>query len=151
MLYVNYERYYLCVIIDLFSRKVIAYEIDNNQEAPIVEKAFQAAYQVHSPSKGLLFHSDQGWQYIAYKYWKPLRTLGVKQSFSAFGCPYDNAVAEAFFRTLKAEEVSRHRYQLESELKILIDKYVNFFNCTRPHQRFQYRPPNQVELDYYNA
>lgn len=68
MLYVNYERYYLCVIIDLFSRKVIAYEIDNNQEAPIVEKAFQTAYQTRNPSKELLFHSDQGGQYTAYKF-----------------------------------------------------------------------------------
>lgn len=151
MLYVNYERYYLCVIIDLFSRKVIAHEIDNNQEAPIVEKAFQVAYQVRGPSKGLLFHSDQGGQYTAYKFRKLLRTLGVKQSFSAPGCPYDNAVAEAFFRTLKAEEVSRRQYQSESELRTSIDEYINFFNHTRPHQRFQYRTPNQVELDYYNT
>lgn len=151
MLYANYERYYLCVIIDLFSRKIIAYEIDNNQEAPIVEKAFQSAYQVRNPPKGLLFHSDQGGQYTAYKFRKLLRTLKVKQSFSAPGCPYDNAVAEAFFRTLKAEEVSRHQYRSELELRTSVDEYINFFNHIRPHQKFQYRTPDRVEFDYYNT
>ena len=151
MLYANYERYYLCVIIDLFSRKIIAYEIDNNQEAPIVEKAFQSAYQVRNPPKGLLFHSDQGGQYTAYKFRKLLRTLKVKQSFSAPGCPYDNAVAEAFFRTLKAEEVSRHQYRSELELRTSVDEYINFFNHIRPHQKFQYRTPDWVEFDYYNT
>jgi len=58
MFYVNYEWYYLCVIIDLFSRKVIAYHIDNNQETPIVEKAFQDAYRSRNAPSGLLFHSD---------------------------------------------------------------------------------------------
>ena len=148
MLYANYERYYLCVIIDLFSRKVIAHEIDSNQESPIIEKAFQEAYQVRKPAKGLIFHSDQGGQYTAYKFRKLLRTLGVKQSFSAPGCPYDNAVAEAFFRTLKAEEVSRRQYRSESELRSSIDEYIDFFNNIRPHQKFQYRTPDQVESDY---
>lgn len=77
MLYVNYERYYLCVIIDLFSRKVIAYHIDNNQETPIVEKAFQDAYRSRNAPSGLLFHSDQGSQYTAYSFRKLLRSLKV--------------------------------------------------------------------------
>lgn len=151
MLYVNYERYYLCVIIDLFSRKVIAHQIDNNQEAPIVEKAFQDAYRSRNAPSGLLFHSDQGSQYTAYSFCKLLRSFNVTQSFSAPGCPYDNAVAEAFFRTIKAEEVSHHQYKTEEELRESVAEYIDLFNNRRPHQKFGYRTPSQVESDYYQA
>lgn len=151
MLYVNYERYYLCVIIDLFSRKVIAHRIDNNQEAPIVEKAFQDAYRTRNAPSGLLFHSDQGSQYTAYSFRKLLRSLNVAQSFSAPGCPYDNAVAEAFFRTIKAEEVSRYQYKTEEELRDSVAENIDFFNNRRPHQKFGYRTPSQVEADYHET
>lgn len=151
MLYVNYERYYLCVIIDLFSRKVIAHRIDNNQEAPIVEKAFRDAYRSRNAPSELLFHSDQGSQYTAYSFRKLLRLFNVAQSFSAPGCPYDNAVAEAFFRTIKAEEVSRHQYKTEEELRDSVAEYIDFFNNRRPHQKFGYRTPSQVETDYHEV
>lgn len=151
MLHVNYERYYLCVIIDLFSRKVIAHQIDNNQEAPIVEKAFQDAYRSRNAPSELLFHSDQGSQYTAYSFRKLLRSLNVVQSFSAPGCPYDNAVAEAFFRTIKAEEVARHQFKTVEELRDSVTEYIDFFNDRRPHQKFGYRTPSQVESDYYRT
>lgn len=151
MLYVNYERYYLCIIIDLFSRKVIAHQIDNNQEVQIVEKAFRDAYRTRNAPSGLLLHSDQGSQYTAYSFRKLLRSLNVAQSFSAPGCPYDNAVAEAFFRTIKAEEISRHQYKTEEELRNSVAEYIDFFNNRRPHQKFGYRTPNQVEADYHEA
>lgn len=151
MLYVNYERYYLCVIIDLFSRKVIAYHTDNNQETLIVEKAFQDAYRSRNAPSGLLFHSDQGSQYTAYSFRKLLRSLKVTQSFSAPGCPYDNAVAEAFFRTIKAEEITRQQYKSGQELRDSVAEYIDFFNNRRPHQKFSYRTPSQVESDYYQT
>lgn len=151
MLYVNYERYYLCVIIDLFSRKVITHQIDNNQEAPIVEKAFQDAYRSRNAPSGLLFHSDQGSQYTVHSFRKLLRSLNVVQSFSAPGCPYDNAVAEAFFRTIKAEEVACRQYKTEEELRESVAEYIDFFNNRRPHQKFGYRTPGQVESDYYQT
>ena len=100
---------------------------------------------------GLLFHSDQGSQYTAYSFRKLLQSLNVAQSFSAPGCPYDNAVAEAFFRTIKAEEVSRHQYKTEEELRDSITEYIDFFNNRRPHQKFGYRTPSQVEADYHEA
>lgn len=142
MLYVNYERYYPCVIIDLFSRKVVAYQIDHNQETPIAEKAFQDAYCSRNAPSGLVFHSNQGSQYTAYSFRKLLRSLKVTQSFSAPGCPYNNTVAEAFFRTIKAEEVSQHQYKTEKDLRGSVAEYINFFNNRRPHQKFGYRTPN---------
>lgn len=121
------------------------------QETTIVEKAFQDAYRSQNAPSGLLFHSDQGSQYTVHSFRKLLRSLNVVQSFSAPGCPYDNAVAEAFFRTIKAEEVACRQYKTEEELRESVAEYIDFFNNRRPHQKFGYRTPGQVESDYYQT
>jgi putative transposase len=60
-------------------------------------------------------------------------------------------VAEAFFRTIKAEEVARRQYKAEEELRESVAEYIDFFNNRRPHQKFGYRTPGQVESDYYQT
>ncbi|HUM60910.1 MAG TPA: IS3 family transposase [Clostridia bacterium] len=150
-LYVNYKPYYLCDIIDLYSRKVISYSIANNQETPMVLEAFKDAYKKRRYPNDLIFHSDQGSQYTSYKFRKYLRDKRVKQSFSNPGSPHDNAVAESFFRTLKAEEIYHHFYQTADELYQSIAEYIEFFNHKRPHQKFKYRTPDQVEENYFKA
>ena len=148
-LYVNYKPYYLCTIIDLYSRKVVSYSIANNQETPMVLDAFKNAYKKRGCPDELTFHSDQGGQYISYDFRKYLRDRRVKQSFSNPGSPHDNAVAESFFRTLKAEEIYHHFYQTTDELYASVAEYIEFFNNKRPHQKFKYRTPNQVEEEYF--
>ncbi|MEG0272171.1 MAG: IS3 family transposase [Hydrogenoanaerobacterium sp.] len=143
--------FYLCTIIDLFSRKVIAYELSDGCEVDLVITTFRLAYDNRKPDEDLLFHSDQGAQYTAYKFRKLLRNHKIKQSFSKPGCPYDNAVAESFFRTIKAEETSRHFYRTKEELRASIEEYIQFFNNDRPHQRLGYKTPNQVEAAYFMA
>jgi transposase InsO family protein/transposase-like protein len=150
-LYVNYKPYYLCAIIDLYSRKVISYSIANNQETPMVLDTFKDAYEKRRQPDGLMFHSDQGGQYASYQFRKYLRDRRVKQSFSNPGSPHDNAVAESFFRTLKAEEIYQHFYQTANALYNSVAEYIDFFNCKRPHQKFKYRTPNQVEAEYFKA
>lgn len=150
-LYVNYKPYYMCVIIDLFSRKVVAYRIANNQETPIVIDSFIEAYEKRNCPADLLFHSDQGSQYSSFAFRKLLRKKKIRQSFSNPGCPYDNAVAESFFRTLKTEEVSQTFYATLEQLKASIDEYIRFFNTKRPHQKMKYLTPNQVEEAYFSA
>ena len=150
-LYVNYKPYYLCTIIDLYSRKVISYSIANNQETPMVLDAFKNAYKKRGYPDSLTFHSDQGGQYISYNFRKYLRDRRVKQSFSNPGSPHDNAVAESFFRTLKAEEIYHHFYQTADELYASVAEYIEFFNNKRPHQKFKYRTPNQVEEEYFKT
>ena len=75
----------------------------------------------------------------------------MKQSFSNPGSPHDNAVAESFFRTLKAEEIYHHFYQTADELYASVAEYIDFFNSRRPHQKFKYRTPDQMEDDYFKA
>ena len=135
----------------MFSRKVIAYSIATNQETPLVMDTFKKACEKRNCPTDLLFHSDQGMQYASYEFRKFLRKKKIRQSFSNPGCPYDNAVVESFFRTLKAEEVSRHFYATVDQLKDSIDEYIEFFNNRRPHQKLKYLTPNQVEEAYFSV
>ena len=92
---------YLCVIIDLFSRKVISWKISFKADAELVISTFKKAYIKRNSPKGLIFHSDRGTQYTSKDFRKLLDDFDVVQSFSGRGCPYDNAVAESFFKYLK--------------------------------------------------
>lgn len=93
--------YYICVIIDIFSRKVIAWELGSKIDTDLVIRTLQKACQVRKPTKDLIFHSDRGCQYTSSKFRKLLDDLGIVQSFSAKGYPYDNAVSESFSNTLR--------------------------------------------------
>lgn len=148
-LYVNYKPYYLCIIIDLFSRKVLAFSIESNQDTPMVLAAFKDAYKSRNCPFDLTFHSDQGGQYISYDFRKYLRSKRINQSFSNPGSPHDNAVAESFFRTIKAEETRQHFYYTSDELKSSVAEYIGFFNDKRPHLKLGYKTPNQVEEEYF--
>jgi len=95
-----------------------------------------------------MFHSDQGIQYIACDFKKILRKYNVQQSFSNVGYPYDNAVAESFFRSLKSEETSQYNYKSFDELSDSISEYIHFYNNERPHQKLNYLTPEQIEINY---
>ena len=80
---------------------------------------------------------------------KYLADLGVKQSFSRPGIPYDNSVIESFFKTLKAEELYIGRYKSINDFKTSIAKYIEFYNNERPHSTIRYKSPSQYEIDYW--
>jgi len=102
----NYEPHYLCAVIDLYSRKVIAYNVADNQETSLVMKTFMDAYKSRNPKEDLMFHSDQGLQYTSYVFRKRLRDLGVKQSFSEPGCPHECAVDNLICVRLLLQRIS---------------------------------------------
>lgn len=78
-----------------------------------------------------------------------LKEHNVSQSFSAPGAPHDNAVAESFFATIKKEDFRRTWYKTEDEFKEAVDKYIDYYNDYRPHQRLEFMTPNQVESEYF--
>ena len=96
--------YYLCIIMDLFSRKIISWNISSKPNADLVIQTFQKAYHSRNCPAGLMFHSDRGSQYTAFAFRKLLDELNVVQSFSKKGYPFDNACCESFFKYLKKEE-----------------------------------------------
>lgn len=88
---------FLCVIMDLYARKIISYTIADNMHTNIVSEALIKAYLGRGCPEGLMFHSDQGTQYTAYTVKQMMRGEGITLSYSNAGCPYDNAVGESFF------------------------------------------------------
>ena len=151
--YFKYKEnpYYICVIIDLFSRKVIACCIGRSNSTYLVKRTFREAYNDRAPGDGLVFHSDRGPNYKAESFRILLASKNVTQSFSCAYVPYDNAVMESFFGSMKKEELYRWRYRSERELKERIKEYVAFYNNIRPHEKLRYKTPAQVEEEYFNS
>jgi transposase InsO family protein len=94
---------YLAVILDLFSRRVVGWKLDDRLEAGLVHQALQNALVLRQPRVGLYFHSDRGCQYTSQLVRKPLEVIQAIPSMSARGNRYENAEAEAFFSSLKTE------------------------------------------------
>ena len=87
--------FYICVIIDLFSRKVIAHKISKKNSTQLLTATFKMAHEERHPPSGLIFHSDRGAQYTSHRFQQLLHKYNTKQSFSQPGKPHDNAVAES--------------------------------------------------------
>lgn len=140
--------YYLCVIIDLYSRFIISYSISDIADSAMVVSTLKKAFIKRGKPEGLMFHSDQGAQYTSATFRNTLKKLKINQSFSNAGCPYDNAVAETFFASLKREELYQHIYNGFNDLKMAVDEYIIFFNNKQPYQRLGYKTPQFIEENY---
>ena len=119
---------FVCVIIDLFSRKILSYGISNTIDTVLTMNTFDEAFEERGKPENLIFHSDQGAQYTSYAFRTHLEDLGCRQSFSAPGYPYDNSVCESFFNTLKKEAIYYHIYDSASELAAVLDEYIEYYN-----------------------
>lgn len=137
--------FYICVFIDLFSRRVLALSIGKNNSTHLVRTAFASAFQSRKPEGSLTIHTDRGTPYTSYSMQNLVRTCGVTQSYSNPGRPHDNAVMESFFATLKKEELYRSKYKSEAELRESINRYANFYNIVRLHKFLNYKTPGQAE------
>lgn len=93
----NEKYYYICVVIDLYARKVIGYKIGSKNSTQLTKSTFKLAYESRQPDGDLIFHTDNGSNYTSKSFRVYLRKLGVTQSFSRPHIPYDNSVMESFF------------------------------------------------------
>jgi putative transposase len=141
---------YLAVVLDLFSRKVVGWSIQDCLATPLVSEALRQAVESRRPDcRRLLHHSDRGCQYTSDAFQGILRTLGITCSMSRTGCCYDNAVMERFFWSLKHEWTNHESYADLEEARLGIFKYIEtFYNTTRLHQTLGYQSPNQFEAEY---
>ena len=115
------KHYYIAVILDLFSRKVIAHRISTVASTKLIAAAFREAYAERTPDDGLIFHSDRGTQYASQSFQQLLLSCRVEQSFSRTCRPHDNAVAESFFASLKRKELYRRNYRSVAEFRQAVD------------------------------
>ena len=139
---------YVCVIIDLFSRKVIAYKISKNNSTQLITATFKMAYEERNPPTGLIFHSDRGAQYTSHRFQQLLHEHKVQQSFSRPGEPHDNAVAESFFASLKKEELYRRNITSDRAFQASVASYIEFYNTKRPHRTLKNLTPCQMEENF---
>lgn len=144
---VQREHYYLFVIIDLYSRKVLGHKLSKSLQALELVQLTDSTYISRLKPMNLIFHSDQGLQYTSLVFKKYLRKNDITQSFSRKACPYDNSVAESFFASLKKEEIYRHIYKSFEELNNAIDKYIEFYNTVRPHGSLGHLTPNEFDIN----
>ena len=105
------NAYYICVIIDLFSRMVVGYKIGKTNSTQLVKSTFQIAYKARQPNSSLVFHTDRGSNYRSKTMNDYMRSLHITHSFSRAHVPYDNSVMESFFASLKREELYRTKYR----------------------------------------
>jgi len=106
------EFVYLAVVIDVFSRRCVGWDLSRNIDTQLTLNALLKALQTRKTDdlKNLIHHSDQGVQYASQDYVNYLKDIGIQISMSRKGNPYDNAFAESFIKTLKYEEVYLNEY-----------------------------------------
>jgi len=142
--------HYICVILDLYSRKVIACRVGRKIDRFLAIDTLQDAVRLRGASKEVMFHTDRGCQFTSAGFRKVIDELGMIQSFSAKGHPYDNAVMECFVKYLKKEELDRRTYKTDGQLKQSLISYIaGFYNTHRPHSHNRGLSPNQAENAFF--
>lgn len=137
---------YLAVILDLYSRMVVGWQISQRIDGDLALDALKMAYERRGHPRGVIHHSDRGVQYLCGKYTDFLTDNGFKISCSRKGNPYDNAFAERFMRTLKTEEVYLFRYETILDVAERIGKFIEeVYNEKRVHSSLNYLTPKEFE------
>ncbi len=137
---------YVCVIIDLFSRKVVGWAAADHLRAELVTDAFDMAIGRRLVEPGLIFHSDRGGQFASRQLRRRLTRFRMRQSMSRRGNCYDNAVVESFNDKLKQELVHRHSWPTRERVCLAIADYIErFYNPVRLHSTLGYLSPNDFE------
>lgn len=139
---------YLMVYLDVYTRKVVGWSMDNRMKEQLALNAIQAAVWAENPSPELIVHTDRGSQFIGKKYKDLLNKHGLIASMSRPGNPYDNAVAEAFHKTLKTELMREIRIFDTREIarKAVFEYIEMFYNRQRRHSALGYKSPRQFEM-----
>jgi len=139
---------YLAVLLDLHSRRVVGWAMENTLEQDLTRQALERALALRQPSAGLLHHSDRGSQYAATDYQRQLARQGIVCSMSRKGDCWDNAPVESFFATLKAELVSEFNgcFQSRQQARQAVGHYIeSYYNQQRRHSALGYRSPVDFE------
>jgi transposase InsO family protein len=140
---------YLAIILDAFSRKVVGWAMADHLRASLAIEALEMALTSRQVSRGgLVHHSDRGVQYACGDYIARLEQAGILPSMSRAGCPYDNAMAESFMKTLKVEEVDGRGYRDLEDAKTCIGAFIDtVYNRQRLHSALDYLSPEEFEED----
>lgn len=137
---------YLAVVLDVWSRRIVGWSMQNHLRTDLVTAALEMAIQQRKPAQGVIHHSDQGCQYTSIEFGRRCRKAGVRPSMGSVGDCYDNAMCESFFATLKSELIDRYRFRVAAEAKAAIFAFIEgWYNRQRRHSSIDYLSPNEFE------
>ena len=143
---------YLACVMDLASRRIVGWSMNERITAELVCQALQSAYWRRRPSQGLILHSDRGSQYAGRQHRQLIKDYAMIQSMSRKANCWDNAVMESFFKTLKVERIHQLRYPTRALAKLdIVDWIEGFYNQTRMHSSLGYKTPVDIESNPMTA
>jgi putative transposase len=138
---------YLVAVQDIYSRRIVGWAMDSHMRDELVIDALQMALAQRRPDPGLIWHSDQGSQFVSLAFGQQARAAGIAQSMGSKGDCYDNAVAESFFATLKKELIHRRPWPIKAELRTeVFDDIETFYNRRRRHSTLGNLSPAEFEI-----
>lgn len=138
---------YLAMLMDLCSRRIVGWALENHMRESLVRNALQEAIACRQPPSGLIHHTDRGGQYAGKKYREILTRAEMKQSMSGAGDCYDNAFMESYFGTLKTE-LELTAYESIEQARREISEYINYYDTRRRHSGIDYLSPMEFERQH---
>jgi putative transposase len=144
---------YLAALMDLFSRKIVGWHLQNHLQTPLPLQALADAQRTRHAKPGLLHHSDRGCQYASAPYQQQLLSYGFTPSMSRPGCCHDNAAMESFWSTLKSELDLKHkRFPNRTHAQRVLFDYIEiFYNRQRLHSSLHYLSPSAYEQKHLSS
>lgn len=137
---------YLAGVLDLFSRKMVGWAMDDNLRDELTQAALRMALLTRQPQAGLLHHSDRGSQYTSTEYQAIFARFGIEVSLSRAHNCFDNAPMESVWGKLKTECLYRYHFKTRAEARTVIFAYLEgFYNRQRLHSTLGYVSPEQFE------
>jgi len=133
---------YLVAILDLYSRKALAWRVSNAMSTDFSVEALEEALTRYGAPE--IFNTDQGSQFTAEDFTQPLEARGVRVSMDGKGRWVDNVFVERLWRSVKYEDIYLHAYETVREVKVALASYFSFYNARRPHQSLEYRTPDEM-------
>jgi transposase InsO family protein len=139
-------KLYCCVVLDMYSRKVVGWAIDRRCEAALVNDALAKASASRPTSPSTVVHSDHGTQFTSWAFTENVRRLGLVSSMGTVGDCFDNAPMESFWGLMQVELLDRQRWRTNLEFAIAIADYIeHFYNPARRHSALGYLTPRAFE------
>jgi transposase InsO family protein len=138
---------YLATTIDLFNREVVGYAMAEHMRAELVSDSVDLAHRRGLVEPGAIFHSDRGSQYTSAEFRATLKRLQMRASMGRVGSCYDNAVAESFFATLKAE-IGTRVWSTRAEARRAVFAYLTYYNRSRLHSTLKRQTPYEARVCY---